>query len=231
MPQVSPGEETRWLSALLHTDVTYVPAANKVVVPEYLLQPPLFHPSYPLNLNLGGLGVMLGRAVVEGVAGRGAVFTAAGRLLGGAGQGSNYTLGREAGEAGGALRGAAACLGEVWGAAGLETPDMLARSQGQGALELGGLEAALAALASFLSAEGGALLPALESLDPQAVLVLQHARMQCEVRSLQARDIARTVSGRLLGPERLRGELDQLPDFGHFFFCPPSTSPQCGPVI
>ena len=35
-----------------------------------------------MNLNLGGLGVMVARAIVDGVAGHGAVFTAAGRLLG-----------------------------------------------------------------------------------------------------------------------------------------------------
>ena len=80
---VSPGEETRWLGSLLSEAVTFVPSANKVVVPEYLLRPPLFHPEYPYNLNLGGLGVMLGEAVVEGVAGRGSVFTAAGGKFGG----------------------------------------------------------------------------------------------------------------------------------------------------
>ena len=75
---VSPGEETRWLKNLLLDSVTFVPAANKVVIPEYLLRPPLFHPQYPYNVNLGGLGVMLAEAVVEGVAGRGSVFTASG---------------------------------------------------------------------------------------------------------------------------------------------------------
>ena len=102
--------------------VTYVASANRVVIPEYLLQPPVFHPANPVsviviplttviviviniilianvmnnhhlyhdhnynhrqvNLNLGGLGVMIARAIVDAVAGHGAVFTAAGRLLG-----------------------------------------------------------------------------------------------------------------------------------------------------
>ena len=58
--------------------MTFVPSANKVVVPEYLLRPPLFHPGYPHNVNLGGLGVMVAESVVEGVLGRGSVFTASG---------------------------------------------------------------------------------------------------------------------------------------------------------
>ena len=227
---VSPGEETRWLPALLASSVSYVPSANKVVVPEYLLQPPLFSPSYPVQVNLGGLGVMLAQAVAEGAAGRGAVFTAAGRLLGGAGQASNYTLGRGA-EAGGALRVASACLTEQWGAAGLDTPDMLARSERDSVLGLAALETTLTALSSFLHAEGGTLLPALETMDPQAVLLLQHARLQCQVYTLQARDLARTVSARLLARERLLGQLGQLPDFHHYFFCDEPTGRQCGPVL
>ena len=95
---VSPGEETRWLPALLAPAVTYVPAANMVVVPEYLLQPPFFHPSYPIHVNLGGLGVALAVAMVEGAAGRGAAYTAAGRLLASGAEG-NFTLGRPAGSA------------------------------------------------------------------------------------------------------------------------------------
>ena len=58
--------------------MSYVPSANKVVVPEYLLRPPLFHPAAPYSVNLGGLGVMIAEAVVEGVLGAGSVFTASG---------------------------------------------------------------------------------------------------------------------------------------------------------
>jgi len=227
---VSPGEETRWLPALLLSEVTYVASANKVVVPEFLLQPPVFHPANPVNLNLGGLGVMLARAIVDGVAGHGAVFTPAGRLLGGSGQGSNYTLGRGA-IAGNVLEAPTNCLMEAWGSARLDTPDMLGRSRHDSALGLASLETVLAAFGSFLAVDGASLLPALEHLDPQAVLLLQHARLQCEVQSLEARDLARTTRTRLLGRERLVGEFSQLPDFSHFFFCAEPESSQCGPVI
>jgi len=227
---VSPGEETRWLPALLLSEVTYVASANRVVIPEYLLQPPVFHPANPVNLNLGGLGVMLARAIVDGVAGHGAVFTAAGRLLGGSGQGSNYTLGRGA-LSGHVLETPSNCLMEAWGSASLDTPDMLGRSRKDSALGLASLETVLAAFASFLAVDGASLLPALEHLDPQAVLLLQHARLQCEVQSLEARDLARTTRTRLLARERMVGEFSQLPDFSHFFFCAEPEGAQCGPVL
>ena len=58
---------------------------------------------------------------------------------------------------------------------------MLGRSRQDSALGLASLETVLAAFASFLAVDGASLLPALEHLDPQAVLLLQHARLQCEV--------------------------------------------------
>ena len=70
---------------------------------------------------------------------------------------------------------------QAWGSASLDTPDMLGWSREDSALGLASLETVLAAFASFLAVDGASLLPALEHLDPQAVLLLQHARLQCEV--------------------------------------------------
>jgi len=108
---------------------------------------------------------------------------------------------------------------------------MLGRSRQDSALGLASLETVLAAFASFLAVDGASLLPALEHLDPQAVLLLQHARLQCEVQSLEARDLARTTRTRLLARERMVGEFSQLPDFHHFFFCEEPEGVQCGTVI
>ena len=47
---VSPGEEKRWLRNLLLDEVTYVPTANKIVIPELLLQPPNFHSGIKLKV-------------------------------------------------------------------------------------------------------------------------------------------------------------------------------------
>ena len=99
---------------------------------------------------------------------------------------------------------------------------MLGRSKQDSALGLASLETVLAAFASFLAVDGASLLPALEHLDPQAVLLLQHARLQCEVdlallhqkkmtdlfqvQSLEARDLARTTRTQLLARERMASE-------------------------
>ena len=226
---VSPGEETRWLASLLSESVTFVPSANKVVVPEYLLRPPLFHPEFPYNLNLGGLGVMLAEAVVDGVAGLGSVFTAAGRILDGQNS-SNFTLSR-VGEANFPLKRLSSCLETQWSVMRLDTPDHLAKCSSKSAVSVAGLAAAYTALEEMFDQEGAVLLPALETLDPQAVFFLQHAQSLCSSQTLQQRDFDRAVHNSLLGPEKLRGELSQFAQFRHFFFCSDESQYTCDTVM
>ena len=226
---VSPGEETRWLKNLLLKGVTYVPSANKVVIPEYLLMPPLFHPSYPMNVNLGGLGVMIAEAVVEGVAGSGSVFTAAGRILDGH-DSTNFTLSRVA-EPNSALAHPSSCLVSKWSAMRLDTPDHLDKCAIDSVRTVAGVDAALSAVSESLSVEGATLLPALETLDPQAIFFLQYAQTHCSISSLQQRDLDRTVNHQLLGREKLKGVLSQFVEFRHFYFCSEESEFVCDSVL
>jgi hypothetical protein len=238
---VSPGEETRWLAHLLADRVTYAPAANKVIVPEYLLAPPLFHPRYPPQVNLGGLGTMIAEAVVEAVAGTGHVFTATGQILDGQqeavtssrGGGANVTSRATAAaiDPSAVLRRPASCLLGQWAAMRLDTPDQLEKTALRGAVAVAGLEAAYAALSESLLVEGGQLLPALERLDPQSVFFVQYAQTMCSVNTWQQRDLDRTLSRELLGREKLRGVLAQFTEFRHFFFCPEGKEETCGSIL
>ena len=226
---LSPGEETRWLPALLATRVTYSPAANKVVIPEYLLAEPLFHPRYPSNVNLGGLGVMIAEAVVEAVAGSGAVFTETGRILDGSHAG-NLTMSRSE-EPNTALLRSASCLVSAWTSMGLDTPDQLEKCAISSALNVAGLKAAYTALSESLLVEGGQLLPSLETLDPQAVFFLHYAQTHCALSTLKQRDLDRTLSTRLLGREKLRGVLSQFSEFRHYFYCAEKSEGECGSAL
>lgn len=227
---ISPGEETRWLPLLLGDRVAYAPAANKIVIPEYLLNEPLFHPRFPVNVNLGGLGVMIAEAVVEGVAGFGSVFTATGRLLDGT-YTDNFTLSRTESPNTPLLH-ASSCLASRWTQMRLDTPDHIERSAVASAVAVAGLETAYAALGESLRAEGAHLLPALETLDPQAVFFLQYSQTMCAMRTLQQRDLDRTLRHELLGREKLKGVLAELPEFRHYFYCASGDEENtCSPVL
>ncbi|QQP56615.1 Uncharacterized protein FKW44_001333, partial [Caligus rogercresseyi] len=59
-----------WLESLNdETRVAYVPSRNKVVVPELFLRAPFVHVGYPNSVNMGGIGVRLTEAVINGIIG------------------------------------------------------------------------------------------------------------------------------------------------------------------
>ena len=226
---LSPVDETRWLGNLLLKQVTHSPSANKIIIPEFLLNEPIFHPGFPSNVNLGGLGVMIAEAVIDAVAGSGSVFTATGQILDGSASSANFTLSRTE-EPNSPLLTAAGCLLEEWKGLGLDTPDQLEKCAVRSAINVAGLGAAYSALSEAVLVEGGQLLPSLETLDPQAVFLLQYSQTLCSLSSLEQRDLDRTLGRQLLGQERLTGVLTQFPEFRHFFYCSEEDE-QCPAVL
>ena len=97
----------------------------------------------------------------------------------------------------------------------LDTPDHLKKCAIDSAVTVAGVDASFSALTESLSLEGGMLLPAMETLDPQAVFFLQYAQSHCSVSSLQHRDLDRTADHQLLGREKLKVVLSQYVEFKH----------------
>ena len=222
---MSPGEETRWLPNLLNDRVTYSPAANKVIIPEYMLSEPLFHPNYPTNVLLGGIGSMVAEAIVDGVAGVGAVFTATGRILDGS-EAGNFTLSR-AEKPNAALEGASKCIGRSWAKHGIDTVEQLEKTAVSNAISVAGFQAAYTALTEAFQVENAQLLPSMEDLDPQAVFFLQYSQLQCSLSTQEQTDLDRTLQPWLPGKTKLAGMLEAIPDFKHYFFCSDSDVRDC----
>ncbi len=235
---VSPAEETKWLDLLLkERRVSYSTAANKIVVPELMLQPPFFDPGFPNAVNLGGVGVRLSEAIIDGVIGFGLLFEPNGLLqfpsLATPKVNSNDTTKVAASNSNfrpvavsldkhlQSWRRSTKCLSESYSEAGIDTPDFLRRCRRKSVLELSALQQTFVSFTDMLQLEPGVILPAMETFDPQAVFFLSYAQSLCSKRTMQQRDVDRTVGERLLGEEALRGEISQMPEqFGHFYFCP-----------
>ena len=101
----------------------------------------------------------------------------------------------------------------------LDTPDHLDKCADSSAVSLAGLDTALTAMEDIISAEGATLMPALETLDPQAVFFLQFSQSLCSKMTLQHRDLERATTTQLMGREKLTGLLSQFAQFQHYFFC------------
>ena len=125
------------------------------------------------------------------------------------------------------LKSLSRCLVSQWSEMRLDTPDHLDKCATSSAVSVAGLSAAFTASEEIFSQDGAVLLPALETVDPQAVFFLQHAQSLCSSLSLQQRDLDRAVHSHLLGPEKLRGELSQFAQFRHFYFCSDESQHMC----
>ena len=148
-----------------------------------------------------------------------------GRILDGQ-ESSNFTLSR-VGEPNFPLASLSSCLVSKWSQLRLDTPDHLDKCSTKSAVSVAGLSAAFSASEEIFAQDGAILLPALETLDPQAVFFLQHAQSLCSSLTLQQRDLDRAVHSHLLGAEKLRGELSQFAQFQHFNFCPEESQYTC----
>ncbi|GLH02073.1 Protein gone early [Gryllus bimaculatus] len=78
---MEPQEEYKWIDAAVGKNVAYIPTANKIVVPQWMLSPPLYNPQYPTSVQYGGLGVEIAYAVVSAVLPPNILFDGEGVLL------------------------------------------------------------------------------------------------------------------------------------------------------
>jgi endothelin-converting enzyme/putative endopeptidase len=58
----------------------YNPPNNEMVFPAGILQPPFFDPSYPMAMNFGGIGMVMGHELTHGFDDQGRKFDGQGRL-------------------------------------------------------------------------------------------------------------------------------------------------------
>lgn len=229
---VSPSEETRWMEALNSlTVVSYVTSANKIVVPEVFLQTPMFHPGFPNSVNLGGIGVYMAKAMLQGVLGRGLLFEADGRLLPHNGSlfGNSQTSAFQ--DPRPVLETDAKCLVDKYSAAGLDTVDQLLKCRMDSAMTVAALWQAYVTLEDILELERGILLPAMETMDPQAVFFLSYAQTLCSASTENASDILRTANNQLSSRATLMGALSQVYQFQHFYHCPYDEEQSCGRLL
>ena len=244
---VSPSEETRWLEFLHLQEVSYITASNKVIVPELFLSPPLFHSGYPNSVNMGGLGIRVAQAMLEGVLGRGLLFDSSGRLViqteGGTSNNSLVLAGTAAVAATASQYGSsyndprsilevdAQCIVDKYSKVGVDSMEQLRKCRVDSAVNVAALREALLTLQDILELEKGIVLPAMETYDPQSVFFLSYAQSLCAHETDFRRDIDRTSGSSLINRLKLEGSLSQLPEFYHYFFCSYDSSLNCGKIV
>ncbi|XP_018496661.2 neprilysin-1 [Galendromus occidentalis] len=70
----------RWLMTPGTVNAFYTRTGNFITLPAAILQPPMFHPSYPPAKNYGGIGVVIGHEITHGFDDKGRQFDEHGNL-------------------------------------------------------------------------------------------------------------------------------------------------------
>ncbi|CAB4070053.1 ECE [Lepeophtheirus salmonis] len=212
---VSQLENEYWLESLnQESEIVYVPSRNKVVVPELFLRSPFVDPGYPNSINMGGIGVRLTEAVINGIIGIGLYFDSKGRFVD---EENNNNKAHNKQSLW--IEMSAERLMKSYSSNRIDTPDYLKKCRSDTVLSLIALQQSLFALEDILSVEKGLILPALEMLDPQSLFFLAYGQSLCASRTFKRRDIDRTSGHSLLNQEKLKGALLHLNEFSHFYFC------------
>lgn len=206
-----PVDRDEWLMSPPTVNAYYNPTLNEIVFPAGILQPTVFHRDYPMSVNFGGIGAVMGHELTHGFDDSGRKFDAEGRL-------------REWWEPEVSERfdERAACVEKQYGAyevePGLNLDGKL--TLGENIADLGGVKEAHRAYRAWIAEHGEPQPPVVEGLTDEQLFFVSYAQVWCAVASpeylrLQARtDSHSTPRYRVIGP------LSNLPAFGEAFSCP-----------
>ncbi|XP_022686238.1 endothelin-converting enzyme 1-like isoform X2 [Varroa jacobsoni] len=75
-----PNDLKRWIMNPGTVNAFYTRTGNFITLPAAILQPPMFHPSYPAAKNYGGIGVVIGHEITHGFDDKGRQFNGLGNL-------------------------------------------------------------------------------------------------------------------------------------------------------
>nr|CAD7455233.1 unnamed protein product [Timema tahoe] len=241
---LAPAEEHRWMAVMAGVDaVSYIPEANKVVVPYRLLMSPYFHRHYPLSILYGTLGMQVASAVVSSILPWNVLLNPSGRLL----SQDNPIVNQSLRAAQWPRRFIAERIVKnqatehVANQTALQTViDISALKQAYNfsvvQLMARRPHAAQSLRVSWRKIKGKALManavnrlphthqPALEQLENDALFFLSYAQSLCSVSTVQQQDIDTSLSSKLEGSKLLRISLQQVPAFSDAYGCSADSS-------
>ncbi|XP_014677300.1 PREDICTED: membrane metallo-endopeptidase-like 1 [Priapulus caudatus] len=76
-----PVDKNRWTTDPAVINAYYSRPKNQIMFPAGILQPPFYSPSYPMSMNYGGIGMVIGHEITHGFDDKGKQFDADGNLL------------------------------------------------------------------------------------------------------------------------------------------------------
>ncbi|XP_066995595.1 endothelin-converting enzyme 2 [Anabrus simplex] len=212
---MEPREEYKWIAAMSENTVSYIPTANKVVVPQWLLVPPFFHSQYPSSLLYGGIGVKLASAVVSAILPWNILYDGDGVLLSDNRPEVNQSMK--------AVREAQKSIIHDIEASNTASSFVANRTSLSTVIHIAAVRQAYVALIEALKGVPHVHQPGMVTFESEQLFFVTYAQNLCAQSTQQQVDLDTTASRHLNSSQLLPTTLRQLPEFSQAFSCSSSA--------
>ncbi|KAL0268403.1 UNVERIFIED_CONTAM: hypothetical protein PYX00_010359 [Menopon gallinae] len=218
-----PKEEYKWIRLMSsQTEVSYIPSANMVVVPQRLLMEPYFESDYPKAMQYGTLGVDIARKIVSSLFKYNVLYSANGTRIKDRTLLANLSLT--------SIDNQMQCLGGL--AASLDVPDekITNRTSLNTFVSMSAVRQALKALKRATAESEHVHQVGLEEYENDSLFYIAYGQRMCIVQTSQRADVENTTSSSLGNKQFIKAIGMQLKSFADAFHCP-TPSNYCKDIL
>ena len=207
-------DEQQWHMTPSTVNAYYNPSSNEMVFPAGILQPPFFSADYPMAMNFGGIGMVMGHELTHGFDDNGRKFDGDGRLTEwwGADAVSRFEE-------------RAACVEELY--SGYEVqPGVNLNGKltlGENIADFGGIRQAFGAYQAWAEAQGGDDTPVVDGLTNEQLLFVSFGQIWCSHATPEVERVLATTDSHSHPRYRVNGPLSNYPAFWEAFSCEEGT--------
>ena len=206
-----PVDKSEWEMSPPTVNAYYQSAQNDINFPAGILQPPFFDQSQDDAVNFGGIGVVIGHELTHGFDDQGSKFDADGNLR-------NWWTDKDREE----FDKRTGCVADEYSSfVAVDDVHLNGRlTLGENTADNGGVRIALAALANQRAAKPDSKEnQVIEGFTPEQRFFLGYAQIWCENQTPESARLRATVDPHSPGRYRVRGALQNNPDFARAFKC------------
>jgi len=206
-------DDSQWYMTPPTVNAYYNASGNEMVFPAGILQPPFFASDWPMTMNFGGIGMVMGHELTHGFDDQGRKFDGAGTL-------------REwwAPAVAGRFEDRAECVDELYSSYEIQPGVKLSGklTLGENIADLGGIKQSHRAFHQWAKTNG--LDPRAEALDGlthEQLFFVAFGQIWCTNASPETERVLALTDSHSHPRYRVNGPLANLPEFGEAFACEP----------
>jgi putative endopeptidase len=201
----------RWYMTPPTVNAYYNPSGNEMVFPAGILQPPFFDPEYPMAINFGGIGMVMGHELTHGFDDQGRKFDGTGRLT----QWWEDSVVERFEEQ-------TACVEKLYDGYEVQ-PGLTLNGKltlGENIADFGGIKQAYRAFRQWASDSGVALdAPAMDGLTHAQLFFVAYGQIWCSKATPEIERVLALTDPHAHSRYRVNGPLSNLPEFWETFSC------------